>query len=487
MSRAQRELARRDAAAASPVETAPSAGTPSSAGTGPSAATPRYDETLAHGGTPAAESPPSAATPGAVRTERRLAGEVGRGALWLSVLTLIASAINYGSNLVFSRLLSPASFGDLTALLGLSVVIVMPIAAAQTRVAERVAAYAAAGEWAVVRYLVRHAFAHLGMIAVAVTFVYLLSVPLVVRLLELRAPGPALALAPLLLLSFLLPVLLGTLQGLSRFVAFGLVSVAIAAARVVFGVPWVLAGGGSGGAIAGQALGMIACLGLLAWMTRRHMERRGSGAASRGLRRRPDVRAVSAGVAFVAFAAMANLDVVLAKLFLEPHESGMYAALATVAKVVTFLPAAVAVTIVPNAAVAEDRRARARVLRLGALLVAGTTLLVAIPAALAPELVIRTMFGAAYLEATPGVIPILIAGAGLSLLYLLAVFAVTVQDRRWTVVLVIGVLTQVIGVWAFHGSPTEVAVVQAVAVAVVLVVNEMLFHPLMRLPRADAA
>jgi len=48
------------------------------------------------------------------------------------VLTLLASITNYASNLIFSRVLSPASFGDLTALLALLVVITVPTGAAQT-------------------------------------------------------------------------------------------------------------------------------------------------------------------------------------------------------------------------------------------------------------------------------------------------------------------------------------------------------------------
>ena len=37
---------------------------------------------------------------------------------------------------------------------------------------------------------------------------------------------------------------------------------------------------------------------------------------------------------------IANCDVVLAKIFLSPSAAGQYAALATIGKIVTFLPAA---------------------------------------------------------------------------------------------------------------------------------------------------
>lgn len=420
------------------------------------------------------------------QSSQSIAREMGRGALWLSGLTLIASVVNYASNLVFSRVLTPASFGDLTALLALSVVVAVPTAAAQTRTAERVAVYSAAGDEKTMRYMIRHALAHLATLAAIATGIYVALIPVTVGALDLRAPGPAMALAPLIFFSFLFPVLLGTLQGLGRFITFGLVAIAIAVARLLFGVPWVEAGGGSGGAIGGQALGMALCFGVLLWIMRGHVGRGGSGAAGSGVKRRPDVAAFAAGAAFVAFAVVQNFDIVLAKAFLEPEQSGHYAALATVGKIVTFLPAAIAVALVPNAAKARGAE-RAKVLRLAALFVLVTTLIAAIPAALASRFVIETMFGEAYLPATSGVLPIVAAGAGLSLLYLLVVFAVTIEDRRWTVLLVIGVVLQSVGIALFHESPTQVAGVQAAVVLIVLALNELMFHSLILKPREARA
>ena len=55
-----------------------------------------------------------------------------RGVILLSVFTIAGSAINYASNLVFARLLTPSSYGDLTSLLSLSVVVAVPFTAAQS-------------------------------------------------------------------------------------------------------------------------------------------------------------------------------------------------------------------------------------------------------------------------------------------------------------------------------------------------------------------
>jgi O-antigen/teichoic acid export membrane protein len=344
-----------------------------------------------------------------------------------------------------------------------------------------VASHRAVGADERARYLIRHALAHLAVVALLVSFLYTLTIPLLTNVLDLQAPGPAIALIPVIGLSFVVPVILGALQGMERFLAFGVMSLAIATARVAFGVPWVEAGGGSGGAIAGQGIGMLVVALVAVWMLRGHYAGRGAGAATSGLRRVPDVRSVTASAAFIGFALLSNLDVLLAKLFLPAHEVGIYAALATVGKVVIFLPAAVAVVLVPNAARARPgSRDRIRVLRIAAVLVLGAAAVFAVPAAVAPELVIRSMFGARYLAATDGVLPIVCAGAGLAFLYLLVVYSVTVQDRRWTWLLVFGVAFQIAAISAFHDSPQQIAAAQAVVVLTVLTLNELAFHSILK-------
>lgn len=410
---------------------------------------------------------------------------MGRGATVMVMLTLVASGVNYLSNLVFSRLLSPAEFGDFTAVLAFAVIAAVPTAAAQTIIAERVARSVAEGRVEQVRWLIRHALGHVVAVAAMVGLLYALALPLVIELLEIRAPGPAIALLPLLILTFISPVALGALQGMDRFIAFGLMILAIAVSRIAFGAPWAASGGGSGGAIGGQAIGLLVVLIGAAWLLRDQLMPRGSGAATSGLRRKPTPAALSASAAFVAFAVISNLDILLAKFFLSSHEVGLYAALATVSKVVIFLPGAVAVVMVPNAARARHSPEESRrVLRIAALLVVVTTLVAAVPAALAPELVVRLMFGSEYVDAQAGVLPIVCAGAGLALLYLLVTYAVAIDDRRWSWIVVAGVALQVGGIAAFHASPAQVATVQAVVVLVVLLLNETAFHSLLRTRRS---
>jgi O-antigen/teichoic acid export membrane protein len=413
-------------------------------------------------------------------SQRGLFGRLGRATSIMVVLTALASVANYGSSIIFSHLMSTAQYGDLTALLAFTVVAAVPTGAAQTIVAERVAVLIAQGERERVRYLVRHASAHVLSIAIVVGVMYTACIPLVKSAFGLQSLGPALALAPLLVLTLFIPVAYGVLQGMERFVLLGALALAVACSRIAFGVPWTLAGGGAGGPLFGQALGTVVALAVTVWLVRDYALRRGTGAAKSGMLRRPDRRTLAAGGTFTAFALLSNLDVLLAKLLMSPDAAGVYAALVTVEKIIIFLPGAIAVVMVPSAARARlMQQSAAHVLRLAGLLVTATTLVVAVPAAIAPHLVLRLMFGQKYVGAAAGVLPIVCAGAFLALLYLLVVYTVAIQDRSWVWLLVFGVLLQVGSIFALHSSPVEVATVQACVVGLVLLANEIAFHPML--------
>lgn len=406
------------------------------------------------------------------------------GTTALVILTGLASATNYASNLIFSRLLTPASFGDLAALLALVVVITVPASAGQTIGAERIAALVASGETDRMRRMIRHGLAHVAVLSGICAIVAAISAPLIYEVLDLQAIGAALALVPLLAVSLFIPVVWGLLQGFDRFVALGTLMFVAAVSRIAFGAPWAAAGGGAGGALAGQALGNAFAVGVTLWLLRDHLIGRGTGAATTGVRRRPDVRTVSASVAFIAFALLSNLDLLMAKLFLDGNAAGEYAALATIGKIVIFLPSAVAVVMVPGIARARLRDgSTSNVLRKGGALVITTTLLAAIPIALFPDLVLTTMFGDEYAGAAGGVRAITVAGFGLALLYLLVVYTVAIQDRRWIFILGGAVVAQVLAIASFHENATEIATIQAAVIVAALAVNELLFHPILRAER----
>lgn len=413
-------------------------------------------------------------------TSREVSGRWATPAVILTVANLLASMLNYGSNIAFGRLLAPEGYSELTSLLALTVILGVSATAAQTVLAERVAYYRSQGDSHTVRYLARHSLAHLGVIGVGVGLAVLIATPLLMEVLSIRQPGPIFALAALSVVSFVYPVGLGLTQGLERAGAYAALVVAAAAGRLIVGLIWVEFGGGAGGALGGQALGIaLAGAGAL-FALRRYGLGGGHGAAKAGFRRRPDFRAVQASGAYTLFAIMGNVDVIAAKALMSGREAGYYAALSAIAKIIAYLPAAALVLIVPRTAAAVDARGRQAVLRRGAAFSFVLMAVVAAPMVLAPGLALETMFGDEYSAAEPGMLFALLAGVGLGMIGLLVTYSVTIRHGRWQWTLVAGMLTFAFCAGIWHDTAADIARAQAIAVLMSLAVNEVLFHSLLR-------
>lgn len=109
-------------------------------------------------------------------------------------------------------------------------------------------------------------------------------------------------------------------------------------------------------------------------------------------------------------------------------------------------------------------------------------MLAIIPAALESTTVVNLMFGHRYVGMTSGVLPIVCAGGGLAVLYLLVIFTVTIRDSRWTWLLALGVGLQAGLIALFHHSVTQVAGAQAAVVLILLLINEAKYHSLLPWP-----
>ena len=212
----------------------------------------------------------------------------------------------------------------------------------------------------------------------------------------------------------------------------GFLLLLVAVSRIAFGVPWTLAGGGAGGPLFGQALGTLVALGVTAWVMRAYVLRRGTGRRPRassiagspdpGRRRRlhrvrADLATSTCCWPSCSLAHSAG-DVRGARTDREDHH----------------LPARRD----RRGDGAERRKARhsRAQRRRGAPLRRtarrrATTCWSPCPRRSRRALSCATMFGHRIPGATHGVLPIVLAGAALALLYLLVVYTVAIQDRRW--------------------------------------------------------
>jgi glycosyltransferase involved in cell wall biosynthesis/GT2 family glycosyltransferase len=158
---------------------------------------------------------------------------------------------------------------------------------------------------------------------------------------------------------------------------------------------------------------------------------------------------------------LAEVDVALARHYLDPHAAGLYSSAGLLARALLFLPGAVGIVAFPRFVAARaDGTAQLRWMRLSVGAVAILSLLAGAGLLLLREPLVSLAFGDRYLPAAE-LLPFLAPAMGfLAVLAVLVYFHIAVGSRAY-LISVAAVLTEVVFVMFFHASGREIAVVVA--------------------------
>ncbi|MFI5587472.1 lipopolysaccharide biosynthesis protein [Amycolatopsis sp. NPDC051758] len=378
----------------------------------------------------------SVATEVPARTGNRVA------AILVSLALAGNNAASYVLSLAAARILAPGAFGELSSLLAVLVIGVVPAMGLQTVVALRVARAPSTSQGSL--------FA-LGLVTSGIVATAALTLsPLLVLLLHLGSLTPALlvtaALGPLTLLG----MFHGLLQGGHRFATLAGLIALEGAGKVGGSLAGLLISGTTTGALAGTAIGSLAVVAA-GWQVCGRPRPRWSD--------RHGAEVLHTAQAMLALVLLVNLDLVLARHTLPSSEAGEYALGAIVTKIAYWLPQAVGVLVLPRFAVSSGRR---RVLPVAlAVCAALDSLVLLVSLVLGPSL-LALIGGPRYAGSTMPVWPFALAGSMLALVQILLYARLADGDRRVTVLMwaAVGVEALLITAW-LHASAAQVVTVAA--------------------------
>src|SRR5438132_17582 len=382
------------------------------------------------------------------RTGTVQAGSLSRSSASASVTPkpthTIANVLGYGYQVVMARLLRPADYAILIALFGVLILESISSQVIQSATARLAAQYKARAEEAALHAFVRRWSVRIVVAVAALALaIVLLSGPLSSAL---SLPSFTVVLLGIsLFLAGVLTFALRFLQGLARFGWMGSVLIVQAGARLVVGIGLVLLGLGVNGAFAG-ATAAIAVTVLIAAVPLAPLLRAARRSTAVVELAASETRFFAlAAVVLVAYAALTNIDAVLAPAVLSPADAGTYAGAVTLGKIVLFAPIAVGFLLLERTARAHARgepTERALFLSLG--LVPATSGVAALAYLVAPGFFVGLIVGSQY-PATVSVAPVYgIAALSNALLNLLISYFVGRGEMRVGVVLALAVVAEVI-------------------------------------------
>lgn len=376
---------------------------------------------------------------------------LAKGLVLVGAATLIGNGAAYLLSMIAARILTPAQFGALGALLGLLVIISTVGIATQAFTARRVAV---AGE------------DHDRIEGESIRLSVLVGVSIMV--------GGVIVSWPLSRLFEIPPIALATGIASIGFVVMGSAAMGIAQGREDHGrLAWSFIANGAGRAVGG-VLGVVLLrsvegvgIGILIgcavgaaisyWITCR-------GAWSSGLSTGVRGDFVHVFHALVVLFTLTNVDVLLARVFLTPDESGEYSVGVLLAKIAFFLPNAIVIVLFPKMTSTNSRRA----VYVATGLTAIVGFVITAFSFLFGDLVIRVLGGVQYPDLGSEAWLFALEGSAFALVQVLLYARLATQDRSAVVSVWVAlvVLVGVVSLWR-HDSVVEI-VTTVVAVSLAL-------------------
>jgi O-antigen/teichoic acid export membrane protein len=185
-----------------------------------------------------------------------------------------------------------------------------------------------------------------------------------------------------------------------------------------------------------------------------------------------------------------NVDVVLAKHYLTPHEAGIYGGLNKIGTIIYYGTLSVSQVLFPRVVEAiATRRPPGRLLVLSGGLMAMLGACAILVFGVAPGLVVNVLFSATFRDAQPYILAVGFIGLGLSLANLLVQFLMATHDRVFIPILGAAVLCMVGMIVLMHDGVGRVVMdvlVTIYALLAALMIRCVLLMPKLRLATLEA-
>jgi O-antigen/teichoic acid export membrane protein len=382
-------------------------------------------------------------------------GDLGRSFLIMFSSTMVVNVINYIYNLLVGRLLGPSDYGVFVSLLSFTMIFAGIPGTIQTVITR----YAAILKYensqkTIYRYFIR-AIKIFSVVGLFVFILFFVSTPYIKKFLNIDVSAPVYVVGMLLGVSFIAPIARGMLQGIQDYKALSISMILDSFLRLVFGLSLIFLGLRVSGAIGSQVISAIVAFSVSIYFILRLKS------LDEGTYRIPRVSIYRYTFLTLytmsCFLLLTNLDVVLVKHFFDPHTAGIYSSAVTIGRIILYFPGAMAIVLFPKTSELQTLSKKSvRILAKALVIVFALCVVINVIYFVAPNLLVRIMFGKAFLESVPYIGYYGIAMTFYSLLNLAVLFLLSLNFYSLIPVLTIMSLVELILINSFHRNLFEV-------------------------------
>jgi O-antigen/teichoic acid export membrane protein len=386
--------------------------------------------------------------------------------------SLAGSILNYIFHIFTGRILGPAIYGDLVAIIALITIFTVPFAAIKISLTKEVARLKQIGEEEKINFLLKKYFT---------CFLFLGFIGFIIFSLASEIIGGFIKVNPLLIVlagfSFIFSALFSTttsfLNGLQSFGRSMISGFFNSLAKLLFVVFAVMIGYGLTASVISFAAGGF--IGLLLSMFYLRKEFFGEKKiASFSIKK--DFFIIL--IVLFCFNALNNLDIVLASHFLSSTESGIYGAASQIGKIIFFFSGAIALVLIPKAVQLETKKQNSYSLLIKtiifATIIAGIGLFFYI---IIPDFLVNLLYGQQFIGASNLIFITGLAMTFFTITSTLVNYFIAINRKKFVWLMLLFIILQGTLISFFHANPTEIALMLLYSniIATILLLTYSLF------------
>lgn len=392
---------------------------------------------------------------------------VKNGAI-MFISSIVTGIFNYIYQVYIGRSLGPeeyGTFGSLFAIFYMIGILSSTLGASTTQFVSRFV-----GEGKQIRFFIEGSLKRTILIGSIMSIIFLIFSKNLMTILKLANIWPILILILILFLSWIAPIVDGSLRGIKRFSALGFANTSNTFFKLIFGISLVTAGFGVSGALFGVAIGIIFGLFISFIFLRPYI--------LPNAHHEPEFRfrsfylySLPVMLAMICFSIPSNLDVILVKYLFSPVDAGLYTSVSVLGKIVFFFSGAVGTVMFPMIAEKYARRENTKDLLKKSIiytgLLSGFLSLIYI---LFPQIVVK-IFGEKYINAIDLVAPYGVAMFFFAVISVIMNYHLAIRNVRYIALFTGFTIIEVALLTIFNSSMIEIINVLVIANFLFLVVS----------------
>ncbi|MGD0817158.1 MAG: hypothetical protein ABR986_02015 [Methanomassiliicoccales archaeon] len=383
---------------------------------------------------------------------------MAKPALLMAVATIVGGGCDYLFQIYMGRTMGPSSYSELSALLSMFYLVIVPAQVVSTFLVKQTSYLKAEAREGEIAWLMRKTLLVSAAVGATIALVMFLLLSEISSFIYLSSTIPVFLLMAGVIIALVSPVGYGTSQGLQRFSNNAAYGITGPVAKLGLSILLVTLGFGIAGAIGGVVISLVLAMIVALFFVRDYFgKERVPIPADEMVKMRGSL--LSVVVAVTCLTVMLNIDIVLARQYLDPNTAGVYAVCSVLGKILLFLPSSINIVIYPKLAHAHVKKTgTVAMMRLSVLLALAVTGIVVLLYFLLPTEILRFLYdgdkyiGAASALGIMGVAMALFGTANLFMNYGLAT-----NRRTYLGIMVFFTILQVSLIMLFHDSVVTIA------------------------------